>query len=79
MLRSVKTLSGPLKAGLIAAAIGIIFAIIGMARGIVPLRFASIFMAMLISGGSWGIVVWVIATAVADVEHDLADDTQNEA
>ncbi len=79
MRRLFKTLSGPLKAGLIAAAIGIIFAIIGMARGMVPLRFASIIMALLISGGSWGIVVWAIATAVADVEHDLIDDTQNEA
>lgn len=66
-------ISGPLKIGLIAAALGILFAIIGIARGVVPLRFASIVMALLISGGSWGIVVWAIATAAFDVEQDLAE------
>ncbi|NOZ50897.1 MAG: hypothetical protein GXP37_12780 [Chloroflexi bacterium] len=66
-------ISGPLKIGLIAAALGILFALIGIARGVVPLRFASIVMALLISGGSWGIVVWAIATAAFDVEQDLTE------
>ncbi|RME85649.1 MAG: hypothetical protein D6775_02265, partial [Caldilineae bacterium] len=61
-------LSGPLKIGLVAAALGILLALIGIARGTVPTNILSIFMALLISGGSWGLVAWAIATAMYDVE-----------
>lgn len=67
-------LSGPLKVGLIAALLGILLAIIGIARGSVPLNFLSILLALLISGGSWGIVAWAIATAARDVEQDVSDE-----
>ncbi|NOZ70447.1 MAG: hypothetical protein GXP38_00805 [Chloroflexi bacterium] len=73
-----KNLRGPLKVGLIAASIGILFAVIGIFRGVVPPRAASILMAILISGGSWGIVAWAIATAAYDVEHDISEiDLEN--
>ena len=66
-------LSTPLKIGLIAAALGMALAVIGILRGTVPANFLSIALALLISGLSWGIVAWAIATAASDVEHDLAE------
>ena len=71
-----RRLSGPLKIGLIAAALGITLAIIGIARGNVPLNLLSIGLALLISGGSWGLVAWAVATAAADVDADLAEAEQ---
>ena len=68
----------PLRVGLVCAALGIILAIVGIIRGNVPLNPASIFLALLISGGSWGVVSWAVTTAVVDVEHDLAEDTVDE-
>ncbi len=68
-----KRLSTPLKVGLIAAALGMALAVIGILRGTVPANFLSIVLALLISGLSWGVVAWAIATAAADVEHDLAE------
>ncbi len=68
-----RRLSGPLKIGLVAAALGLTLAIIGIARGNVPLNPLSIGMALLISGGSWGLVAWAVATAAADVDADLAE------
>lgn len=69
-----KQLSTPLKVGLIAAALGMALAVIGIVRGAVPANFLSIVLALLISGLSWGVVAWAIATAAADVEHDLAEE-----
>jgi hypothetical protein len=66
-------ISGPLKIGLAAALLGITLAVIGIARGTVPLNFQSILIALLISGVGWGLVAWAIATAAHDVESDLAD------
>lgn len=65
-------LSGPLRIALGAAALGLLLAIIGIARGQVPLNPLSIFLALFISGGAWGLVAWAIATAAADVEADVA-------
>jgi len=66
-------LKGPTKAGLICALLGMLLAIVGIVRGMVPLRPLSIFLALLISGGTWGIVSWAIATAAADVDRDISD------
>lgn len=71
-----RRLSGPLKIGLIAAALGITLAVIGIARGNVPLNPLSIGLALLISGGSWGLVAWAVATAASDVDADLAEAEQ---
>ncbi len=67
-----RRLSGPLQIALGAAALGLLLAIIGIARGQVPLNPLSIFLALFISGGAWGLVAWAIATAAADVEADVA-------
>ena len=48
----------PARVGLICAALGMILAIVGIIRGNVPLNPASILLALLISGGSWGVVSW---------------------
>ncbi len=68
----------PLRIGAICAAIGIILAIVGIVRGTVPANPLSIFMALLISGVSWGVVSWAVATAVMDVENDVAEDIKHE-
>ncbi len=64
--------SAPLKIGLGAAAVGLLLAVIGIARGQVPLNPVSILLALLISSGMWGLVAWAIATAAVDVETDVA-------
>jgi hypothetical protein len=68
----------PLRVGLICAALGMMLAIVGIVRGNVPLNPLSIGLALLISGGSWGVVSWAITTAVVDVERDLAEDSVDE-
>ncbi len=65
-----KRLSLPLRIGLIAAALAIALTLIGIARGNVPLNPLSILLALLISGGTWGLVAWAVATAARDVESD---------
>lgn len=74
-----RRLSGPLKIGLGAAALGIALALVGIARGNVPLNVASVLLALLISGGSWGLVAWAVATAAYDVEADLSEAEAAEA
>ncbi len=61
-----------MKTGLIAASIAVALVIIGIFKGTVPANPLSIGLALLISGVSWFLVAWAIATAVSDVEKDLA-------
>ena len=72
-----KRLSLPLRIGFIAAAVAILLALIGVARGNVPLNPLSILLALLISGGSWGLVAWAVATAAVDVDADVAEAEQS--
>lgn len=64
----------PLRVASIFAAAGIILAIVGIIKGTVPQNPLSIFLALLISGGSWGIVSWAVTTAIVDVERDAAGE-----
>jgi hypothetical protein len=50
-------LNGPAKIGLVFAAVGIVLTGMGA----------------LISGGTWGLVSWAIATAAVEVERDVAE------
>ncbi len=77
--KKTRRLSGPLKIGLGAAALGIALALVGIARGNVPLNPVSVLLALLISGGSWGLVAWAVATAAYDVEADLSEAEATEA
>ena len=70
-----RRMSGPLKVGLGFALVAILMAIVGLVRGSAsaPLTVRSVLMAILISGGTWGLVSWAIATAVVEVERDVAE------
>ena len=65
-----RKLNLPLRVGLLAALAGMLLTTVGILRGFVPPTFGSIAMALLISGGSWGVVSWAVTTAVVDVEQD---------
>jgi len=73
--RPASGLSGPVKVGLLFAGLGILLTVIGVFRGQVPLNPLSVFLALLISGGSWGVVSWAVATAAVDVDRDLEEET----
>jgi hypothetical protein len=63
---------GPVKVGLVFAALGIILTIVGIIRDpTTPATLWSIGMGSLISGGVWGLVSWAIATAAMEVEEDI--------
>ena len=68
-----KRLSLPVKIGLLFAALGLGLTLVGVARGTVPTNPASLFVALLISGGVWFVVSWAVATAAVDVERDVQD------
>lgn len=63
----------PVKVGLIFGALALLLAIIGIARGNVPLNPTSVVLALLISAGSWFLVSWAITLAAVDVERDVAE------
>jgi hypothetical protein len=66
-------ISLPVKIGLAFAVVAMLLAIVGIIRGIVPANPLSILLALLISGGSWGLVSWAVTTAAVDVESDIAE------
>jgi hypothetical protein len=67
-------MSGPLKVGLICAALGIALTLIGIFRDpSVPVTAWSLSIGSLISGLTWGLVSWAIATAAVEVEKDVAE------
>jgi hypothetical protein len=72
------SLSLPLRVALIFAAAGMALAIVGIIKGTVPHNPLSIFLALLISGGSWGVVSWAVTTAIVDVERDVAEDARED-
>ncbi len=66
-------MSGPLKVGVVFAAIGMILTIIGVIRDpSTPDTVWAFGVGALISGATWGLVSWAIATAAVEVERDLA-------
>jgi hypothetical protein len=70
-----RRLSGPVQVGLLFALLGLALTVVGIARGVVPLRPGSIGMALLIGGAVWFLVAWAVATAARDVERDLERDS----
>ena len=66
-------LDGPLKVGIIFALLGIILTIIGIFRDpTTPITLWSLGVGSLISGATWGLVSWAIATAAVEVENDVS-------
>ena len=77
-----KQLSGPVKIGIFFGGLAIVMAVVGLIKGsaTAPLTARSLIMAIIISGGTWGLVSWAIATAAVDVERDVAEaEAANEA
>lgn len=65
-------LNGPLKIGLAFALLGILLTIIGIFRDpTTPITAWSLGIGSLISGLTWGLVSWAIATAAVEVEQDV--------
>ncbi len=74
-----RRLNGPAKIGLGCAALGILLTIIGIFRDpTTPVTAWSLGVGTLISGATWGLVSWAIATAAVEVERDVAEaDAEN--
>lgn len=72
-----RRLSGPLKIGIFFGAIAIVMAVAGLIRegNTSPLSY---FLAIVISGGTWALVSWAIATAVVEVERDVAESEEED-
>ena len=70
-----KRLSGPVKVSIFFGGLAIVMAVVGLIKGsaTAPLTARSLIMAIIISGGTWGLVSWAIATAAVDVERDVAE------
>lgn len=69
-----RRLSGPVKVGLIFALIAVALSLFGLFRNPdTPVTLQTLLIATLISGGTWGLVSWAIATAIVDVEEDVAE------
>lgn len=65
-------LDGPMKIGLSFALLGIILTVIGIFRDpTTPVTAWSLGVGSLISGATWGLVSWAIATAAVEVEEDV--------
>lgn len=65
-------LNGPAKVGLFFAVLAIVLTIIGIFRDpTTPITAWSLGMGSLISGLTWGLVSWAIATAAMEVEEDV--------
>jgi hypothetical protein len=74
-----RRLSGPAKIGLAFAVVGILLTVIGILRDpTTPVNAWSLGMGVLISGGTWGVVSWAIATAAVEVERDVAEAEREE-
>jgi hypothetical protein len=68
----------PVTVGLAFALIAMLLVVVGIVRGIVPSDPRSILLALLISGGSWGLVSWAVTTAVVDVERDVEEQATDD-
>ena len=75
-----KRLGGPVKIGIFFGGLAIVMAVVGLVKGsaTAPLTARSLIMAIIISGGTWGLVSWAIATAAVDVERDVAEAQMRE-
>ncbi len=67
-----KRISGPVKIGILFAIIAALMALVGwIARPTYTSRsLLSLFLAIVISAGTWGLVSWAIAAAAAEVSRD---------
>jgi len=61
----------PVKVGICFGLLGAVLAAIGLARGAFePFSWRGLAMAILLAGGSWGLVSWALATAMMEAGRD---------
>ncbi len=66
-----RTISLPIRIGLVFGAAGLLLTVVGIMRGQVPMAPANIAVALLLGGGVWFVIAWAVATAAVDVESDV--------
>lgn len=65
-------LSGPARIGLAFAGLAILLSVVGVLRNpATPASLQSLLIATVISGLTWGLIAWAIATAALDVEEEI--------
>ena len=64
-------LSGPVGVGLFFALLAVVLSVVGLGRED-NLSLRNIALAIVLGGGAWGLISWAIATAVVQVEEDVA-------
>ena len=69
--RKARRLSGPVTVGLFFALLAIVLSLVGLGRAH-NLSLRNIALAIVLGGGTWGVISWAIATAVVEVEEDVA-------
>lgn len=71
-------LSGPAKIGLIMGVLGALLTLIGLVKGdFAPFTVRTVLLGIVIGGGSWGVVSWVIAVAASDAVASDSDPPQS--
>lgn len=67
-------LSGPVKVGLTFFLLAVVLSVVGILRNPdTPANLQSVFIATVISGVTWGLIAWAIATAAVDVEDEIEE------
>jgi len=69
--------SGPVIVGACFAAVAIVLTLAGLWRDH-NLSLRNILLAVALGGGTWGLISWAIATAVVQVEEDVASRRDEE-
>ncbi len=76
---NLKTLSAPVKIGIVFAAIAIVLTVVGVLRDPgTPVNLWTLTVGSLISGATWGLVSWAVATATVAVEKDVTNERNSE-
>ncbi len=67
-------MSGPVKVGLTFFLIAVVLSVTGIVRNPdTPATVQTVLIATLISGLTWGLISWAVATAVVDVEEEVEE------
>ncbi len=69
--------SGPLLVGIFFAVLAIVLMLVGLWRED-NLSLRNVLLGVVLGGGTWGLISWAIATAVLQVEEDVASRDGND-
>ena len=69
----------PIKVGIVVGCLGALLAAAGLGRGASePFSWRGLAMAILLAGGSWGMVSWALTTAVVEARTDEQKSAREE-